>query len=215
MNVVVPSELYDVVLDFAEQRKIFTAYDVTIEARKRAGNNVYISPSEGRNAVQEHFQGGVMGYEYKGTLVDLPHGKITVYHPNDKSPTDHPTVSGVGISEETEIVAEVKENVTEEAQEAIYGCGIDPISVTVRSGKTISVPVKLLKRVSAKSYQKSYIICIEGKSNVYHPNQEGRIRLNLSSYDVKIGDIVNITVDNQYKINLELVPIDEEQVTMV
>src|SRR5262245_32729018 len=57
-----------VVLEYVQAGAMFTAYDVTVEARNRGGN---VRHSDGRDVVHELFQQGRMGAAYARTTVDV------------------------------------------------------------------------------------------------------------------------------------------------
>lgn len=67
-----------IVEEHVQARTMFTAYDVTLESRKRGGN---VRHNEARDRVHELFQRGLMGAAYKRTTIDVgAPAKPFLYH---------------------------------------------------------------------------------------------------------------------------------------
>jgi retron-type reverse transcriptase len=76
-----------IVEEHVQAGTMFTAYDVTVEARKRGGN---VRHNEARDRVHELFQRGLMGAAYKRTTIDVgAPTKPFLYHHYSTDPSQY------------------------------------------------------------------------------------------------------------------------------
>lgn len=104
-TVTINPEVDNVINDFTTQGKVFTAYDVTVEARSRVGKGTNI-PHVGPDGVRDHVHnvmGGLM-HLYESAGQDLakngqPIGRVIVYYPIGGSALDHPLAIDAGYNQ--------------------------------------------------------------------------------------------------------------------
>lgn len=201
-NVSVPKEVNDVVVEFVNQGKVFTAYDVTVEARKRTSHNV--RHSDVRIAVPgiiNNDPAGAALYMMSPINLDIPskgNPQVIVHHPLGVDPSTHPLALKVNVSLDpaTPPVTTVDVPVDQETD-------ADPfdgkeVSVTVEGRLTI--PSKILSNV--KRFGDSYDISFLGNVVSRIPDKDGRVRLGkkvikdnkADKYRVSFNDNLNCIV---------------------
>ena len=155
-------------------KKVFTAYDVTQEARKLTTDSILLS--DVKDIVRTKFTTGQMpGYNRNYKFEDVEF--VSVYRPDKSSDTvieDTP--------EETTIVENTDTNVS-----------IDSGTVVklTKDGR-VNIPKELLKQITM--VDGSYDIYISDTHKCVSPNTNGCIRFGLRSFGIT-GDKVSLVVD--------------------
>ena len=98
-QVSVPQEVTDVVNEFVQQNKVFTAYDVTVAARRRTKQNVRHNDVRQYVTHFMNFEPEAQGYGAASINLNIP-GKgnpvAIVFFPQGQDPYSHPLAVQVG-----------------------------------------------------------------------------------------------------------------------
>ena len=194
-QVSVPQEVNDVVAEFVSQNKVFTAYDVTVAARKRTSHNV--RHADVRQAVTGIINNDTTNRvanaaDYVMTLLSLNipskgNPQALVYHPMNVDPYTHPmamqnTVAPAPVDDGTAApVDDGQGNVIP----------FDGIDLTVEG--RLNIPKKVLSQ--ACPVGGSYDIKVNGTIVSRFPNLDGRVRLGKNVLDSKNGQKYQVEFD--------------------
>jgi hypothetical protein len=191
----VPQEVNDVVAEFVSQNKVFTAYDVTVAARKRTSHNV--RHADVRLAVMGIINNDTANRvanaaDYVFTMLSLNdpskgNPQVIVYHPLSVDPYTHPMVLP-----NTVAPAPVDDGSTVPADD---GQGnvipFDGIDLTVEG--RLNIPKKVLSQ--ACPVGGSYDIKVNGTIVSRFPNLDGRVRLGKKVLDYQKGQKYQVEFD--------------------
>ncbi len=184
-NVLVASSIVEVLEKMIQNQKVFTAFDVTKEARKIVSDTVL--HRDVRSIVTNEFQIGEMK-DYNRELCTLNISNTPtafVYFPDSKSAADHPFVDDVSVVEDDED----EEN------------GDDENIISITAEGRFNIPKKILDQIQPTGG--SYDLMVNGDLHCRVSNVDGRIRLTAN----KVGLTTHkcrITVDTvKHKILVE------------
>ena len=151
--------------------KVFTAYDVTVEARKQTRDN--IRHNDVRKIVGQEFGTNQMPANYlrEQTLLETDAGPqlVLVYFPDDKDESDHPKAIK---DEEEDNIFLTPSSVVFQAHKAIDDSEI--IVEPTKEGR-INIPKKIIDKVIPDNG--FYDIVFLGKIIHRCKNQDGRMRI--------------------------------------
>ena len=174
-SVMVANEILEVLGEFISDKKVFTAFDVTTETRKRTSDNV--RHFEVRNIIGNEFMTNQM-VGYNRELCTLDAGvkpQALVYYPDSKQASDHPLVE--------DIVVDDGDNTDSS----------DPNIIKVTTEGRFNIPKKILDKVDAIGG--SYDFMVNGNLICRSANKDGRVRL--SAKKIGISTVkCRLTVDN-------------------
>ena len=172
----VPKAITSVLDQMILDKKVFTAYDVTIAARRLTTNSILYS--DVKDIIRDKFiTGQIHGYgkDYKFEGLEGDMEFVPVYRPNESSNTViEDTPEEIAIVEDTDI-------------------SIDSVVVVklTKDGR-VNIPKELLKQIT--KVDGSYDIYISDTHKCVSPNTNGCIRFGLRSFGIK-GDKVSLVVD--------------------
>lgn len=179
----------EVVEDFIKQEKIFTAYDITTEVRKRAGEQVDYH-SEIKRVVHGGFDWIRAGYQSTLITLDIPQNpQAFVYHPLGTDPMKYP----LALQDNTD---------TDDNDNG----GTDPVQTNkinrVTGERRLNIPKKILGQVQPNGG--SFDISVNGTLVCKNLTAlDNRIRLSSRTLgDIKIGDLFKVSADTDKNIIL-------------
>lgn len=221
MQTTVPQEVSDVLVEHVNGGKIFTAYDITTEARKRTNQNV--RHREVRDYVHAEYQTTFFGGNYTQTpiMLNVPGNPQAIcYHPDGTDANDHPKAlkpSQMGTPADVDGGTDSDDD-TEDDGTASAHAPIAPaigprpshlsapkdnslgkqsdgsFVVKMNRGNELVIPMPLLKRVQVQNG--SYDIVIGGDLTPKAPEQDGRVRLSSGVLQkAGTGDKFRVSVD--------------------
>ena len=171
---------------------VFTAHDVTIDARDTTDENV--RHSEVRNIVHNEFLTGQFPANYnREEFLDLTNGHTAIcYYPDGKSPYDHPMAMAAP-SQAPAPTTNVSTQVTASTRQGGNVKDGDGYICTVTKENRINVPKDITDKVSLNGG--TIDINVVGQAMIYRtPNKDGRIRI--SSTELGGGSKFRLEVDN-------------------
>ena len=173
-SVMVASTILDVLGAMVNDGKVFTAYDVTKEARSTTSDNV--RGYEVRGIVHNEYQTGqISGYNRELCALEIDGSpQAFVYYPDGKSASDHPLV------EDSSTEDDIKDDV-------------DGVVVSAEGAGRVNIPKQILKQVSSNG--DSYDFMVNGSLTCRKVNANGAIRFSLKSLGISGGQC-RVSIDN-------------------
>ena len=175
-SVFVANAIIEVLDRMKANEEVFTAFDVTKEARLATNDKVF--HKDVRNIVNQEFRtGGLAGYDRDLCDLNIPNSPSAfVYYPTNKTAADHPLVL---------------DNVVQDDDDNDDDNDDEVVNVTAEG--RIQIPKKILDQASPVGG--SYDIVVSGTVYPKVPNKDGRIRFSISALGYN-NSKVKITVDN-------------------
>jgi len=176
--------------EFIQSGKSFTAYDVTVETRKRVGPSVNIRHSDVQQFVHGNFQdlSGSFPTSYSKQVIHLPAGNPILYFPVTSDPSDYVTAHGGKVTApNTGGVPSVDDGISSPTDDDSIG-----LLVNVTKENRVNIPQKALTDITPSSG--SYDVEVNGQLHFVKINADGRIRVTVP---YKEGDNVQITPDTK------------------
>ena len=193
-SMLVATTILESLQDLILGKKVFTAYDVTIEARSKTTDNV--KHNEVRDIIENEFITQQMaGYDRELCTLNLgSNPQAQVYFPDNMSASDHPLVGGAVSNPVSQPTAPTSTAPTVDLDDDEYK--------TTSEGR-IQIPRKVLKQVAQNSG--SYDVMISGTLKCATPDARGDVRICLRQFGINDSK-VKLTVDTANDtINLETV----------
>ena len=189
-SVLVMNVIEGVLNDMIQDRKVFTAFDVTTEARNISTNNV--SHRDVKKVVVNSFMTGQMvGYDRElRTLNTKKSPQAFVYFPVEKLVTDYPLVESDEASVDDDEENEEVENTD------------DKNVVKMTKEGRVNIPKRILDQV--QSVGDSYDFMANGKLMCRKLTKEGTIRFSLAKLGIS-GGKCRVTVGDSNTIYLDSV----------
>jgi len=195
-TVTVAQETLDCLGVKVSNSEIFTAFDVTLAARKATSETVLLK--DVRDIVVNEFRTGAMGnYNRDPVELDVTNNPVVlVYYPHGKSPYDHPLAIKPA-------APALDADDDDELEDAVGSGSTDSDVYTIAAGGRINIAKTLLDKVDATGG--SYDIEINGTLHCRKPEKDGRVRLGVAQRGIS-SKKVRVTVDvSANKITLEAV----------
>jgi hypothetical protein len=176
-NVSVPQEVNDVVVEFIQQGKVFTAYDVTVEARKRTTRNVRHSDVRQMVAgIINNDPAGAALYFMTTITLDIPgkgNPQAVVHYPMGVDPQSHPMAVKTSAPVTVDNGSPADAAPVDDGGDAAPFDGDEVVEVTVEG--RLNIPKKILSSVNTVG--NSYDISFLGNVVSRIPDKDGRVRL--------------------------------------
>lgn len=170
---VVANQIIEVIDDFVRQSKIFTAYDVTVEARKRADNQLD-RHSAIRTIVHDSYDYDNAGYEKTQITLNVGNNPVAfAFHPVGTDPQLHP----LALKDASVVVGTTNSPAS-----------VAPVVAARSTDKSIRVATKEHRlNVPKRIYSKiknviggTYDVFVDGTMRCIKPNKDGRVRLSVN-----------------------------------
>jgi len=174
-------------MDFMRQKKVFSAYDVTLEVRKVVGSDRTIQHRQARRTLPTMMNTGQMG-EYDCELITLDVGgnggeNTWVYFPVGKTGYDHPLAQShiaqlaVEDDEDDDNDDDDYENTTVDDSINSVSTVNNNVVVNVTAENRFHIPKSILKQITIPAGYDYYVISIDGVLQGRKPNTDGRVRI--------------------------------------
>jgi hypothetical protein len=188
------SAVLEVVNDFVKQEKMFTAYDVTKEVRKKAGEQVDYH-REIRRVVHGGFDWIQAGYQSTSILLNVPgNPRVLLYHPLGTDPNDF----HLALQDDTDddLDSDVLDGDNTDSTQVAQApkSSVSKICKVTSEGR-LNIPKKVLLKMQDDNG--SFDISVNGTLVCRKATDwDFRIRLNSSVLGgAKVGDGFNISAD--------------------
>ncbi len=188
-TVLVASTIIEVLDEKCKNQDVFTAFEVTKEARIKTSDTVL--HKDVRGIVNNEFITSQMqNYDRELCVLDMSgNPQALVYFPDGKSASEHSLVS-----DNTSVV--IDDDNTDSTVN-------DPDVYTLTAKGRINIPKKLVDKIS--SVAGSYDIFVNGDLKSTTPNKDGRVRLSLKKLGISDSKVKITVDDNSDTISIETI----------
>lgn len=191
-NSTVANTILEMIAELCKNLEVFTAYDVTLAARKVTSDNVV--HNDVRVIIENEFVTQQMvGYDRQLCVLNISsQPQANVYFPDTKSVNDHPLVT----------VTPVTPGTGGSSPATVHVDLADDEVKTTKEGR-VQIPRKLLTQVTSSAG--SYDICIGGETKYAQADARGDVRVCLGQFGITDAK-VRVTVDTTNNtVNIETV----------
>ena len=176
----------DILEEFQDSNVVFTAYDITVEARERTDEN--IRHQEVRDIVHGEWDNSEfmphMNQEEFARL-NVYGDYAVVYYPDGKTAQDHPLAIKNVVSQPTKPTSTSKMG-------GSYPKADGSTVVKATAEGRINIPQKMVDEVAPNSH--AVYVEVNGRSFGYDHDADGRYRLTLSQIGLKNRDEVTLSI---------------------